>query len=89
MPTRGGLDANDIPCHAKPSFPLGGHGDKSVILIQQHNILLRPHEIIAIKWHMGEDAYASSQDEETYKEVLECPLCRLLVKAVSQVGSKE
>lgn len=82
------LDANDKPCQAGCPFPLGGHGDKSVILIQQY-IRLQLPEAIAIRWHMGEMACETSNDKEIFKKALKYPLCKLLVEAVARICVKE
>lgn len=49
------------------SVPVG-HGERSVILIQQHGMCLTIEEIVAIRWHMGafDDAFrGGSRDMQT------------------------
>ena len=47
------VDGRAVAVH--PKFPLGGHGDKSVIRVLMWGYNLKPEEILAIKWHMGEN----------------------------------
>ncbi len=65
------------------NFPLG-HGEKSVIMIQNF-IRLSATEIISIRWHMGATdpgTFLSSYEKPAYsKAVNECPLLVLLQQA--------
>ena len=58
-------------------FPIG-HGEKSVIMLQQHMTLTKD-EIIAIRWHMNGFDYAVKGGEQAYSNAVnKCKLLRLL-----------
>lgn len=56
-----------VPCYKfQEDFPFGGHGSKSVYLVQ-HFMKLEPDEAAAINCHMGQfDATAYSKPSEAY-----------------------
>ena len=59
------------------NFPIG-HGEKSVIILQQH-FKLTKDEIMAIRWHMAGFDYAVKGGESAYsKATLSCKLLSLL-----------
>ena len=58
-------------------LPLG-HGEKSVIILQQH-FKLTKDEILAIRWHMSSFDYAVKGGEQAYsKATNQCKLLSLL-----------
>ena len=73
--------ADPKPVKVQPKFPLGGHGDKSVIKILMWGYQLLPEEILAIKWHMGEKHLTRKEDIENCKRAKENALCRVIIKA--------
>ena len=64
-----------------PDFPIGGHGDKSVIRILMTGYQLKPEEILAIKWHMGEKRLKDKEDIANCQKAKENALCRLIIRA--------
>ena len=74
-------EAEAKPVKVQPKFPLGGHGDKSVIKILMWGYQLLPEEILAIKWHMGEKHLTHKEDIENCKRAKENALCRVIIKA--------
>ena len=58
-------------------FPIG-HGEKSVIMLQQHMTLTKD-EIMAIRWHMNGFDYAVKGGEQAYSNAVnKCKLLSLL-----------
>lgn len=57
-----------------------GHGEKSVILIQQHGLTLTIEEIVAIRWHMGafDDAFRGGANREMSAAFERYPLALML-----------
>jgi hypothetical protein len=57
-----------------------GHGEKSVIMIQQHGLTLTIEEIVAIRWHMGafDDAFKGGANREMSAAFERYPLALML-----------
>lgn len=49
------------------TFPIG-HGEKSVFMVMAWGVVLELHEIVAIRWHMGNYDYSYKQYEAKAKE---------------------
>lgn len=77
------VDLQGKPHHLhKPTFPIGGHGDKSVILVLDTGFQLYAGEILAIKWHMGSQHLTDRKEIALCQQALEeVPLCKLICKA--------
>lgn len=70
------------PAHKEASAHLGGHGDKSVILILFHGFKLEGDEMQAIRWHMGAKHIKDPKDKaECEKAKAESALVRLIIRA--------
>ena len=71
------------PHHRTPVYPYGGHGTKSVILLQSWRMELQPFEILAIRWHMGKHSFddGDKQNVEAYKKAFEYEIVKLIAKA--------
>jgi len=74
-----GLDGK--PHHKKPYIALGGHGFKSVVLLQYWGLKLWPIEILAIRWHMGKADIKSDDELKVYQDALNMEIVKLIVKA--------
>lgn len=74
-----GLDGK--PHHKKPYISLGGHGFKSVVLLQYWGLKLWPIEIVAIRWHMGKADIKSDDELKVYQDALNLEIIKLIVKA--------
>lgn len=65
------------------SFPIG-HGEKSVIMLQNLGLQLNPNEMLAIRYHMGswDGAMLTNDVKFSYSKALEiCPLIVVLQHA--------
>ncbi len=68
--------------HKKGHFPIGGHGDKSVILLLHWGFELKLDEMLAIKWHMGKKHLTDKKDIENCSDAMKLlALCRVIAKA--------
>lgn len=74
-----GLDGK--PHHKKPYISLGGHGFKSVVLLQYWGLKLCPMEMMAIRWHMGRADIKSDDELRVYQDALSLEIVKLIVKA--------
>lgn len=75
------IDMEGKAISRQPDFPIGGHGDKSVIRILMTGYQLKPEEILAIKWHMGEKRLKDKEDIANCQKAKEKALCRLIIRA--------
>lgn len=75
------IDGDGGPAHAEPLFYIGGHGDKSVICLLMWGYELKPDEMVAIRWHMGEGRLKSKREIAQCRKAKTIPLCRLIIQA--------
>ena len=76
------IDGDGKPEHIDPYFPIGGHGDKSLIRLLMWGYDMKAEEMLAIRWHMGEKHLKSTNDIKSCRRAKEiCPLCRLIIQA--------
>ena len=76
------INLDGKPAHKEASAHLGGHGDKSVILILFHGFKLEGDEMQAIRWHMGAKHIKDPKDKaECDKAKAESALVRLIIRA--------
>lgn len=76
------MDGEGKPEHIDPLFPIGGHGDKSLIKLLMWGYELKAEEMLAIRWHMGEKHLKSAGDIKSCRKAKEdCALCRLIIQA--------
>ena len=76
------IKLDGTPAHKEASAHLGGHGDKSVILILFHGFKLEGDELLAIRWHMGAKHIKDPKDKaECEKAKAESALVRLIIRA--------
>ena len=70
------------PARKEALVNLGGHGDKSVMLILFHGFKLQVDEMLAIRWHMGAKYIKDPKDKaECEKAKAESALVRLIIRA--------
>lgn len=71
--------------HYNSELILNGHGEKSIILLQQH-ILLTEEEIMCIRWHMG--AFDDSKNWEYYSRAVSAYPNVLYTHTADMIASK-
>ena len=76
------MDGDGKPDHIEPLFPIGGHGEKSLIRVLMCGYKLEPDEMLAIRWHMGEKHLKSDSDIKSCRAAKNgSALCRLIIQA--------
>lgn len=78
------INDDGIPAKTDPSryLPLGGHADKSLIIILKCGYRLMLDEILAIKWHLGTDDILDPEDKAIYEIACTHPLCGLISQVI-------
>lgn len=65
----------------RQQFPIGGHGDKSLIYILRTGFTLSLIEMLAIKWHMGSSRITDKREKAICEQAKVYPLVRLIIMA--------
>ena len=76
------MDGDGNPMHAQPLFPIGGHGDKSLIRLLMWGYKLDQDEMLVIRWHMGENSLKAKPDIKSCQAAKRASaLSRLIIQA--------